>query len=103
MLNHLDKILTLSRQNSAPIFVRNAKLMEEVGEFSECLMHSMGFLPHKTMSEPLEGEVADVLICLLDTYAAVRTDLTSEQIIATIAAQLEKKSLKWEKIINQPN
>lgn len=75
--------------------------MEEVGEFSEGLMHSQGWLPHKVMKEPLEGEVADVLICLLDTYASVRTDLTPDQVLATITAQLEQKSLKWEKIINQ--
>ena len=44
--------------------------MEEVGEFSEALMHKMGFLPHKTMKEPLVGEAADVIITVLDTLSA---------------------------------
>lgn len=99
----LKKIISLSRKNTFPLFVRNTKMMEEVGEFSEALMHQQGYLPHKTMKEPLEGEAADVLICLIDTLASAYGHMTDDEIITMLSDQLEKKSDKWDEVIDVIN
>lgn len=70
-------------------------MMEEVGEFSEALLHKLGYLPHKTMKEPLEGEAADIIICVIDTMAAAYPDLSYEELNDMLIEQLVKKSRKW--------
>jgi NTP pyrophosphatase (non-canonical NTP hydrolase) len=93
------EIFKLSRQNNKPLFVRSTKIVEELGEFSEALMHKAGFLPHKTMKEPIEGEAADVIITVLDTLAAAYPELTEQQVSSLLQTQLELKTHKWENLI----
>ena len=81
--------------------VRNSKLMEEVGEFSEALLFKLGHLPHKTMKEPIEGEAADIIICVIDTLQSVYPDLTPDELHDTLQLQLAKKSAKWASVISQ--
>lgn len=97
----LMKVFKLSRsdQNTLPVMARNAKLMEEVGEFSQALMFGQGYLPHKTVEEPLVGEAADVILCVLDTYAAAYPELSPEELAVNLVAQLEKKSAKWDRVM----
>jgi len=97
----LLKIFGLSRsdQNTLPVLARNAKLMEEVGEFSQALMFAQGYLPHKTVDEPLVGETADVILCVLDTYAAAHPELSPEELAVNLVAQLEKKMAKWDRVM----
>ena len=83
-----------------PVLARNSKTMEELGEFSEALLHKLGYLPHKTMKEPLEGEAADVIICVLDALAGAYPELSATQLTIMLEEQLEKKSKKWEALIN---
>jgi NTP pyrophosphatase (non-canonical NTP hydrolase) len=73
--------------------------MEELGEFSEALMHKEGHLPHKTMKEPLAGEAADVIICVLDTFAAANPELSISEVSSLLQRHLEKKTLKWSKML----
>lgn len=86
--------------NNWPALVRNAKIMEEVGEFSEALLHKLGHLPHKTMKEPIEGEAADVILCVLDTLSAAYPDLTPDQLTDMLELQLAKKAIKWQMIMD---
>lgn len=88
-----------SEINTWPALVRNAKLVEEVGEFSEALLHKLGYLPHKIMKEPIEGEAADIILCVLDTLSAVYPDLTPDQLTDLLELQLAKKSIKWQMIM----
>lgn len=44
------------------------KFFEETGELSEALMIVDGKLKHKTLSEPVIGEICDVINSLLDSY-----------------------------------
>jgi NTP pyrophosphatase (non-canonical NTP hydrolase) len=96
-----NEIFELSRSahNTKPLFVRNSKIMEELGEFSEALMHKEGHLPHKTMKEPLAGEAADVIICVLDTFAAANPELSISEVSSLLQRHLEKKTLKWSKML----
>ena len=100
-MNILQKIVDLSKRDQFSVFARNAKLMEEIGEFSEALLHNQGLLPHKQMKEPLEGEVADVIICLLYTYLVTNPSLTAQDLQRTIGEQLNKKLMVWERILNE--
>lgn len=86
-------------ENKMPPLGRNGKLMEEVGEFSEALLHSMGFLKHKTMKEPLAGEAADIILCVLDTLASAHPELTSDQLVELVTSQLEIKHDKWKRVL----
>lgn len=96
-----SKIFELSRStlNTFPLFVRSNKITEELGEFAEALAHKMGFLPHKTMKEPLEGEAADIIICVLDTLACAYPELSQQELIDMIDLQLTLKCTKWERIM----
>ncbi len=101
MKQALEKALSLSRgnTNTLPVLARNAKLMEETGEFSQALLHKLGYLPHKEMNEPLMGEAADVILCLLDTLSSAYSELNPEQVLDSLTQQLLKKSQKWEKVM----
>lgn len=98
MIN-IDKIVQLASINTAPTLVRHAKLTEEAGEFAEALLHHFGWLKHKTMKEPIEGEAADMIICIIDTLRDVYQDLTKEEFEAMLQKQLDKKGQKWESVL----
>lgn len=98
MFKHLIKI-SRSPENVWPLFVRNSKIMEEVGEFSEALMHKMGYLPHKTMKESLIGEAADVFITVMDTLAHAYPDMTPEELDIAVKDQIALKAAKWVSVM----
>lgn len=80
------------------VFLRLAKLMEEAGELAEAVTHSQGLSPHKTMKEPLEGEVADVVICALDVLTQTYPSLSSAELLEMLCNQLNKKTNKWREL-----
>ena len=90
-------------ENTFPVLARNSKTMEELGEFSEALLHKLGHLPHKTMKEPLEGEAVDVIICVIDALAGAYPDMSAKELTDMLKLQLEKKSKKWKKVMNTRN
>lgn len=55
------------------------------------------------MKEPIEGEVADVIICVLDTLRAVYPEQTPTEFLAMVQYQIDKKSARWANIIEQAN
>lgn len=100
MIKKLFTIAKSSDNNWTPL-IRNSKLMEEVGEFSEALLHKLGHLPHKTMKEPIEGEAADIILCVIDTLAGVYPDLTTDELHDMLELQLAKKSTKWKEVMSK--
>lgn len=100
MINKLFEI-SCNSANKLPPLGRLAKTMEELGELSEALMHKLGHLPHKTMKEPLEGEVADVVICAIDTLAGAYPELNATQLADMLQLQLTLKSEKWTRVMIQ--
>lgn len=95
----ISKIVKLSDLNQVSPLVRHAKMVEESGEFAEALLHKLGHLPHKIMKEPIEGELADVIICALDTLRSVYKDMPREEFENMLQQQLDLKSKKWETIL----
>lgn len=85
--------------NTFPVLARNSKTMEELGEFSEALLHKLGHLPHKTMKEPIEGEAADVIICIIDALTGAYPELTPTQLNDMLMHQLNLKSQKWSSVM----
>lgn len=93
-------ILKLSHRSTAPIANRMIKLTEEIGELSESVNHFDGYLPHKTLKEPLAGEAADSIICVLDVmWKRYSEELSDDEILDLLFEQLEKKSDKWDSIL----
>ena len=89
--------------NKFPILARNSKIMEELGEFSEALLHKLGFLPHKKMKEPIEGEAADIIICVIDALAGAYPDKSETELVDMLELQLTLKSEKWIKVMAERN
>lgn len=99
----IKKLFTIAKSytNAWSPLVRNAKIMEEVGEFSEALLFKLGHLPHKTMKEPIEGEAADIIICVIDTLQSVYPDMTVDELHDMLDKQLAKKSAKWINVMSK--
>ena len=85
-----------------PPLARLAKLFEEGGEFSETVMHKLGYLPHKTPKETPFGEAADVIICLIDTLASVYPELSPGWIAEALENHIEAKRKKWQQVVIEP-
>jgi len=95
----INDALDISRADQKPTLFKLGKLQEEGGELAQAVLHNEGFLPHKTMKEPLVGEVADVILVALDVYRASYPELNNEQLIAQLEEQLKTKSAKWRSIL----
>lgn len=94
-------ILGQSSRHTWPLANRMIKLTEECGELGEAVNKLEGFLPHKELKEPVEGEVADVIITALDVLRESYAHLTEEQVLEMLYEQLKLKSQKWEHILTR--
>ena len=100
--NSLRTIFEISRNplnSRRTVNVRGMKTMEELGEFSEAILSEQGELPHKMMKEPVAGEAADVIMCVLDTLAGVYPDKSIDELLDMINSQFEIKCAKWKRIM----
>ena len=95
----VDRIITLGKDDSKPLSVIALKLMEEVGEFAECLNFELGYLQHKVMKEPLIGEAADIIQVVLAILGKHYIEKSSAEIIELLQEHLIKKTDKWESIV----
>lgn len=100
-LLNLSDIFSLATdgKNKRTTDQRFIKIIEETGELAEAIQFSQGLLPHKVMKEPVEGEIADVLITLLDTYVALNSTLTIDELLQKLQMQIDLKTEKWNKLI----
>lgn len=76
------------RRHQLPVF---AKLIEEVGEFSEEVMASCGVMGKTPGRDGLAGEAVDVIITVLDILHVVMPGITEEDLVRIA----EKKGAKW--------
>lgn len=95
----LHRIFNLASCDTKSIEAMGLKLFEEGGELAEAINHKVGNLPHKTMKEPLVGEVADVINCVLSIYVKAYPELSTDQLYLLLCTQLRLKSNKWASII----
>lgn len=91
--------LEVSRSDVKPTLFKMVKLQEECGELAEAVLCNENFMPHKTMKEPLVGEVADVILVALDVYRASYPSLSDEELVSQLINQMETKLNKWRSII----
>lgn len=94
-----ERILRLGDEDAKPLAAMGLKLMEETGELAECINFELGYLPHKTMKEPLMGEAADVIQNVVAILAKAYPELSHEEILDDLADALEKKTDKWESVM----
>lgn len=93
------RIVEMGRRDARGPAEMGLKLMEEVGEYAECINFSLGYLPHKTMKEPAIGEAADVIqntICIL---SRLYPDHTPEELFALLSTYMQTKNDKWERVM----
>lgn len=98
MLIDLSELATFSRKipyERFPTEIRALKLQEEVGEFSEATLVHYGWIK-KELKEPQVGELADVIICAVDTYISSHPQVGITQLIQELQQHLDKKMLKWK-------
>lgn len=95
------RMIALARQDIKPLSAMGLKAAEELGELSEAINHHEGYLPHKTMKEPLAGEVADVINCVITVLVKAHPEFDDYQIYDLLNQQLVAKANKWEAVIHQ--
>lgn len=107
MMNELDLLLTdifnTSRESRNDLASAMLHCNAENGELAEAVNYQLGNLPHKTMKEPLAGEVADVIICALDVLRKAYPESSNGILRAMLIQQLEQKYLKWLEIVVNEN
>jgi NTP pyrophosphatase (non-canonical NTP hydrolase) len=94
-----SRIINLAREDAKGVEAMGLKLMEEVGELAEAINFHQGYLPHKTMKEPLIGEAADVIQNVLAILARIYEDKSPDEILGELEEHLQKKTDKWESIM----
>jgi NTP pyrophosphatase (non-canonical NTP hydrolase) len=94
----INQILQLSDINPLPSLARHAKLVEESGEFAEAILYKLNILNYKTMKEPVEGEAADVIICVIDTLKSLYPDMDHDEFNNMLQSQIDKKCNKWSNL-----
>lgn len=99
LVDIFTKIAKLGNEDMKNDYSLMLKLVEEVGELSEAFNHHKGNLPNKTMKEPLEGEIADVIICALSVLSRVNSNLSPSESVDLLLKYLTIKTAKWESVI----
>ncbi len=94
-----EKIQKLSKRDVADAKGLTLKSMEELGELVQALLHENGYKPNnkskKAIKENQLEELCDVIVCMLGV--ADKLGFTYKQIVS----MLEKKSDKWEKVLEK--
>ena len=82
-----------------PASVLAAKLFEEGGEFAECVMWHDGWLRHKELKEPIEGEMADCFMLILAAYGRIYPDATPYELMMRMYEAFNLKFEKYKRVI----
>lgn len=93
-----EDINRLCKTEHKPLLAMLGKLMEETGEAAECVLIHEGQITHKTMKEPLVGEIADVIQVAISILVKSTPDLSMEERQHLLLSHLERKNLKWESV-----
>lgn len=95
----LRHLYDTSRMSDWPLMARIGKAQEELGEVATAGLVDEGFMTHKKLKEPFEGEVADTFICIFDSLCKRHPDKTFEEVVTLLAAQIDLKKDKWRNIV----
>lgn len=92
--NVFETIVTLTPLEPKTVFGVMNHLMQEVGELAEAVAVHEG-VSNKTLSEPLSGEVADVVNCALAVLIRLSPSKSKSELLAEFLQQFELKTAKW--------
>lgn len=99
LMTEIECMISLAARDPKPIEAMCLKLFEEGGELAEAVNHKCGYLPHKTMKEPLVGEVADVINTAVSIFAKAHPELTTAEMVDLLVTQMNTKNKKWASLI----
>jgi hypothetical protein len=99
MKDTILNLFKLSKRSIWPLGTRVIKVGEEFGEMCEAVNFHEGYLKHKTMKEPLSGEIADIIITAMDVLREAYKDYSDEELLQMITDQINIKAEKWETIL----
>ena len=94
--HEVKRIFELARRDGKPAVSMALKCAEELGEMSAALNVKLGYLPEGKISEPLSGEVCDVVNSALAVMAQAYPELDIAGLMELLARGLAAKSDKWE-------
>jgi len=98
----IDRLFSIiSKYETTPPEALTIKLAEEVGEFSEIMLHEMGFLRHKNKEwkdTPIE-EAADIINVLIGILAMHYPDKTPGELSNDLYEAIKKKGTKYARLI----
>jgi hypothetical protein len=95
----IKRMIELGRRDPKPLANMTLKVAEEAGELAEAVNFHEGFLAHKQMKEPLEGEVADVINCAIGVLVKAYPHLTDAALYALLETMLALKADKWGRVL----
>jgi NTP pyrophosphatase (non-canonical NTP hydrolase) len=95
----IRRLLSLAKRDNYSLDAMTLKHVEECGELAEAVNHVQGRLPHKTMKEPLVGEVADNIICAVAVLQKAYPNTSFDDLELLLLEHLDKKSDKWDRVI----
>jgi len=88
----------LTADEHKPLSAMVSQLFQEGGELAEAASITEGHIRHKTLSEPLVGEVADVCQVAISILVRATPDLSSEERMDLFLKHFERKNKKWENV-----
>ncbi len=97
----LGLLLLTKEFEEAPAYVLTIKLQEELGEFSEVMLHEMGYLKHKDKvwkDTPIE-EAADIINVLLGALSKHYSSMSSEELSEELFHAMKKKGAKYARLL----
>jgi hypothetical protein len=91
----------IREHETAPSYALTIKLSEEVGEFSEIMLHEMGFLKHKDKEwkdTPAE-EAADIINVLIGALAVHYPEKSPAELSDELFLAVRKKGTKYARLL----
>lgn len=86
----------LTADERKPLSAMVSQLFQEGGELAEAASITEGHITHKTLSEPLVGEVADVCQVAISILVRATPELTPQERYNLFLSHFERKNKKWE-------
>ena len=95
-----DIFAMVQKYEDAPPWALGLKLSEETGEFSEVMLHELGFLKHKEKKfEPLVEEAADVINTVIGGLARSYPSKHPRELSLLLLEAINKKCGKYSRIL----
>jgi len=90
--------LTRELEEGHPL-VLNVKLAEEFGEFSESVLHHLGYLQHKEVKEDPIHEAADMINVIIGCLTQLYPDKSPYDLVEDLHVAISEKGDKYERIL----